>query len=109
MRISWIGRTLCASLTMLGTLPFAPPALSQPIETPATWGGDLASRPRLTGDWAGWRDELAKKGVVFDVDLLLTPQGVVSGGHESDADVWGNVDYTLNVDTGKAGLWPGGF
>ena len=25
------------------------------------------------------------------------------------AEAWGNVDYTLNVDTQKLGLWPGGF
>src|SRR5262249_684392 len=24
-------------------------------------------------------------------------------------DFWGNADYTLNVDAGKLGLWPGGF
>jgi porin len=49
------------------------------------------------------------KGVVFDVDLLLTPQGVLSGGRDTGAEFWGNADYTLNVDTGKPGLWPGGF
>src|SRR5262249_35922202 len=49
------------------------------------------------------------KGIVFDVDVMATPQGVVTGGHDRDADLWGNVDYTLNIDTQKAGLWPGGF
>ena len=82
---------------------------AQPIDTPPTWGGDLASRPRLTGSWGGLRDEMAKKGIVFDVDVMATPQGVVSGGVDRDADLWGNVDYTLNIDTQKAGLWPGGF
>ena len=47
--------------------------------------------------------------MVFDADLLLTPQGVLSGGRDTSAEFWGNADYTLNVDTGKLGLWPGGF
>ena len=67
------------------------------------------SRPRLTGDWGGLRDELGKKGIVFDVDLLMTPQVVTSGGRSTGGNFWGNVDYTLNVDTQKLGLWPGGF
>ncbi len=56
------------------------PAGAQPVDVPPTWGGDFWSRPRLTGDWDGLRDELGKKGAVFDADLLLTPQDVVSGG-----------------------------
>jgi porin len=47
--------------------------------------------------------------VVFDVDLLLIPQWVTTGGRNTGAEFWGNADYTLNVDTGKLGLWPGGF
>jgi porin len=46
---------------------------------------------------------------VLDVDFLLTPQWVASGGRSTDAEFWGNADYTLNLDTGKLGLWPGGF
>jgi porin len=63
----------------------------------------------LTGDWGGWRDELGQKGIVFDVDLLMTPQVVTSGGRSTGGDFWGNLDYTLYVDTQKLGLWPGGF
>lgn len=76
---------------------------------PTTWGGDILSRSRLTGDWDGLRDELGQKGIVFDVDLLTTPQIVTSGGRSSNGAFWGNLDYTLNLDTQKAGLWPGGF
>jgi hypothetical protein len=43
-------------------------AKAQPYVVPPTWGGDLLSRPRLTGDWGGLRDEPGKKGVVLDVD-----------------------------------------
>jgi porin len=84
-------------------------ASAQLVDVPATWGGDILSRPRLTGDWGGLRDELAQKGIVLDVDLLLTPQVIMSGGRNTSSDFWGNMDYTLNVDTQKLGLWPGGF
>jgi porin len=84
-------------------------AAAQPLAIPDTWGGDLWSRPRLTGSWGGVRDELGRKGVVFDVDVLLTPQAVLGGGRDTGAEFWGNAEYTLNVDTGKLGLWPGGF
>jgi porin len=47
--------------------------------------------------------------VVLDVDLLQTLQGVVSGGRSEVATYLGTAEYTLNVDTQKLGLWPGGF
>jgi porin len=97
------------ALVGLALLATSGPAGAQPVDVPATWGGDIWSRPRLTGDWGGLRDELGKKGVVFDVDLLVTPQGVLFGGRSTGGNTWGNADYTLNIDTGKLGLWPGGF
>ena len=100
---------LAAVAGFVGAIAVAPAADAQPVAVPETWGGDLWSRPRLTGSWGGLRDEMGKRGVVFDVDVLLTPQGVLTGGTDTGAAFWGNADYTLNVDTGKAGLWPGGF
>lgn len=91
------------ALTATGT------ARAQPYPVPDTWGRDFWSRPRLTGDWGGFRDELGKKGVVFDVDILSTPQTVLSGGQSTGGTTWTNADYTLNIDTDKLGLWPGGF
>ncbi|MGZ8922789.1 MAG: carbohydrate porin [Methylosarcina sp.] len=80
-----------------------------PVEVPKTWGGDMPLRERFTGDWGGVRDEMGKKGVVLDANMLLLPGGIVTGGRDTDAEFWGNVDYTLNIDTDKLGLWPGGF
>src|SRR5499426_2943249 len=104
-------RLTCAWAIVLGLvgLVMAGPTSAQPVDIPATWGGDFWSRPRLTGSWGGLRDELGKKGVVLDVDLLSTLQGVARGGRNEVATLWGTAEYTLNVDTQKLGLWPGGF
>jgi porin len=104
-------RAPCVWAVFLGlaVLVMADPTSAQPVDIPATWGGDFWSRPRLTGSWGGLRDEIGKKGVVLDIDLLQTLQGVASGGRNQVATYWGLAEYTLNVDTQKLGLWPGGF
>ena len=102
-------RTTWRVLVGLAFVILSDQASAQLVDVPDTWGGDIFSRPRLTGDWGGLRDDLAKKGIVFDVDLLATPQVVTSGGRNTGGAFWGNLDYTLNVDTQKLGLWPGGF
>ncbi len=111
----WIRRVRCSGkawtvFTALALLAGGvAPVRAQPYAVPPTWGGDFWSRPRLTGDWGGLRDEMGKKGIVLDVDVLTTPMDVLSGGRSTGGETWGNVDYTLNVDTEKLGLWPGGF
>lgn len=105
-------RALRKTLVLLAGLAAALasiPAQAQPVEVPATWGGDLASRPRLTGNWGGLRDDLGKKGVVLDVDAYWMPQTITNGGKDHATGGWGNTYATLNVDTQKLGLWPGGF
>jgi porin len=111
MRRGWVNRRLTAWLFLAGAavLVASNVASAQPYPVPSTWGGDIFSRPRLTGDWGGLRDDLGEQGVVLDVDLLLTPQVNMSGGRSIGGNLWGNVDYTLNLDTQKLGLWPGGF
>ena len=46
---------------------------------------------------------------MLDIDLLQLPQGVITGGQDDVAKYGGLAEYTLNVDTQKLGLWPGGF
>jgi len=84
-------------------------ASAQPLDIPPTWAGSFWDRPRLTGSWFGLRDDLEKRGVVIDIDLLQVPQGVITGGQDNVAKYGGLAEYTLNVDTQKLGLWPGGF
>jgi porin len=107
-RFKAVGSTWCL-LVAFAFVILSDRASAQPVEVPATWGGGILSRPRLTGDWHGLRDDLGKKGIVLDVDLLLTPQVVMGSGRNTGGSFWGNLDYTLNVDTQKLGLWPGGF
>ena len=100
---------ITAIVIALGLVVGPETARAEPVDVPSTWGGSFWDRPRLTGSWFGLRDDLGKKGVVVDVDLLATPQGVARGGRDTEAAFWGNAEYTLNVDTQKLGLWPGGF
>ena len=103
----WSGAVLLAiGLAALVSEPLV--AIAQ-TDAPATYTGDLWSRPRLTGDWWESRDWLAKRGVTLDLDLLQVLQGVGTGGRDTGVAYDGLVNYELNLDTGKLGLWPGGF
>jgi porin len=93
---------------LLATMMGSSALLASPAAIPETWGGDLASRPRLTGDWGGLRDDMAKKGVTLDLDVYWMPQWITSGGRKTDNGDWGNAVVALNIDTHKAGLWQGG-
>ena len=73
------------------------------------YSGDILTRSTLTGDWGGARNDLAKKGVTLDLNLTQVMQGVADGGKNQIAEYGGRGDMTLKVDTGKLGLWPGGF
>jgi porin len=111
MRLAFRAIRLLASIVLvaISLLVASVPAGAQPYPVPPTWGGDFSTRPRLTGDWGGVRDQLGAKGVVIDLDLTVTPMAVLSGGKSTGGNTWGNLDYTLNLDTQKLGLWPGGF
>jgi len=82
-----------------------------PTEPPPTFGGSLWERSKLTGNWGGFRDDLAVHGITIDLNTVYTFQGVATGGTSIGHDT-GNLfsgDLSLAIDTGKAGLWPGGF
>ena len=72
-------------------------------------GGDLWNRDTLTGDWGGLRNDLAKKGLTMDFGVTQTLQGNLGGGKEFRWPYQGSEDLIINIDTGKMGLWPGGF
>lgn len=71
--------------------------------------GGLWHSAGLTGDWGGTRQQLMDKGIRFDVSLIQTLQGNWTGGTDYDYPYQGNMRYGIQLDTGKAGLWPGGL
>ncbi len=73
------------------------------------YAGDFWSRSTLTGDWGGFRNDLSKKGVTIDFNVTQVLQDVAGGGKESGWEYGGRGDLTINADTQKLGLWPGGF
>src|SRR5436190_7048807 len=85
----------------------SPPPAS-PLPTP-DYSGDFLARSTMTGDWGGLRNDLAKKGLTVDLNLTQTYMGVVDGGVNQGWEYGGRADFVMNLDTGKMGLWPGGF
>jgi porin len=79
----------------IGTPPLAPV------------GGPWKSRPKLTGDWFGLREELRDNGITFDISATTYYQGTASGGLQDTFRFGGRNDYLINVDGQKAGLWQG--
>ena len=73
------------------------------------YSGDLWNRSTLTGDWGGFRNELAAKGVTIDMNITQVGQGVVNGGKSGVWQYGGRGNITINADSQKLGLWPGGF
>jgi len=82
-------------------------ASDQPQDKP--YSGDWLSRSTLTGDWGGVRNDLAQKGITFDLKFTQVLQGIVDGGKDSSWESGGRGNLLFNVDTQKLGLWPGGF
>src|SRR6516164_3124635 len=76
---------------------------------PGTVLGDFWHRTQVTGDWGGVRTELARNGLFIDVYTTSTFQDVTSGGLKTVNSFVQNVQASLNLDTGRAGLWSGGL
>jgi porin len=84
------------------------PALAEGPSTPS-YSGDLWHRSTLTGDWFGARNDLAAKGITFEMNLTQVYQGVVDGGKDDSWKYGGRGEFIFHLDTQKLGLWPGGF
>jgi hypothetical protein len=76
---------------------------------PGTVTGSLLDRTQLTGDWGGARTDLAEHGWFFDVYPTSVYQNVMSGGLKTGDAFVQNVQLSVNLDTGRAGLWKGGL
>ena len=105
---------LCHQLFAQGSVasPAVPPAPGALLPLPGEqgYGGDLATRSTLTGDWGGQRDEWARHGYIFNLGITQIVQGNAAGGvnvpniyrYETSQDV------EVFIDTEKAGWWKDG-
>jgi len=82
---------------------------AQDTSTKDPYSGNFWSRSTLTGDWGGLRNEFAARGITLDMNITQVAQGVVGGGKNGVWEYGGRGDLVLNLDSGKLGLWPGGF
>jgi hypothetical protein len=85
------------------------PCPSEVPPAPFPFGGPLHERPKLTGDWLGYRSRLRDCGVTVDVSTTQYYQGVTTGGLERSFASGGRNDYFLTLDGEKLGLWKGLF
>ena len=76
---------------------------------PGTVVGGFWERTQVTGDWGGVRTDWARHGVFLDLYTTTTYQNVTSGGIKTGDAFWNNTQISFNLDTGRAGLWPGGL
>ena len=76
---------------------------------PGTDVGDFWHRTQLSGDWDGARTHLARRGFFFDLYSTSAYQDVTAGGLKTDSAFVQNTQLSINVDTGRAGLWSGGL
>jgi porin len=88
--------------------PAAP--TTQPA-APGSWFEQWTQGPKMTGNWGGLRDDLAAKGISFNLDVTQIMQQNAHGGASTNRGLRysGSADMTLMIDTEKAGLWPGGL
>lgn len=115
-------------MVLFSALAFSHAVQSDEAPGGANYSGELLSRSKLTGDWGGIRNDMAEHGVTLDLNATHVTQHVASGGYdgsllsqfpgnrisqsfpslkETASDAMFNM--LLKIDTGKAGLWPGGF
>src|SRR6201996_6989537 len=76
---------------------------------PGTDSKGLRYRTQLSGDWGGLRTDLARHGFFLDLYSTSAYQDVASGGLKTGSAFIQNTQLSLNLDTGRAGLWPGGI
>src|SRR5689334_11109580 len=71
--------------------------------------GDLWHRTQLSGDWGGVRTNLVRHGFFLDLYSISAYQDTTAGGLKKGNAFIQNVQLSINLDTGRAGLWPGGL
>jgi len=70
---------------------------------------DFWHRTQLSGDWGGVRTNLVRHGFFLDLYSVSAYQDTTAGGLKTGNTFIQNAQLSINVDTGRAGLWPGGL
>ncbi len=92
--------------------PAPPPSSSSEAPRMVPWldyTGELWRGAALTGVWGGLRQRMLDRGLRFDLSIIQTLQGNWAGGITDKSPYQLNARYGAQLDTGKAGLWPGGL
>jgi porin len=107
---SW-GPVPTKKISLVNLAPFLLPYFNNgPVfGLPGTEVGDFRQRTQLSADWGGLRTDLARHGFFFDLYDVSAYQGVASGGLKTGGAFIQNTQLSINVDTGRAGLWSGGI
>lgn len=83
------------------------PAASAGLLPVPDYSGDWRTRPKLTGDWGGLRQEWADAGIFIDLDWYQSYQDIVEGGLDEGGESSTNLDYRLTLDLQRMGVMPG--
>ena len=77
---------------------------------PGTVVGDFWQNTQLTGDWGGFRTSLKEHGIFFDLIRYECLPGCGLRRSQTKRQFFRrDVQPSINIDTGRAGLWPGGL
>lgn len=76
---------------------------------PGTVTGDIWNRTQLLGAWDGTRTDLARQGFFFDIYSTSYYQNITSGGLKTGGSFVQNTQFSVNIDTARAGWWSGGL
>jgi porin len=76
---------------------------------PGTVVGDFWQNTQVTGDWGGARTELARRGWFLDLYTTTYYQNVTAGGIKANESFVHNTQFSVNIDTARAGYWAGGL
>lgn len=100
-----------SQLSIVDTAPYLLPFFNNgPVfGLPGTMEGDFWHRTQLIGDPNCKRTDLTRRGVFIDLYSTSVYERVTSGGLKTGNSYFQNTQLSINLDTGRAGLWPGGL
>src|SRR4051812_50068484 len=79
------------------------------VGPPPDYAGDFWTRSTLTGDWGGLRNELATKGMTFDLSATQAEMGVLNGGGNEKGESAGRSGFFFHPPKPQAGVGGGGW